>query len=342
MQEQNTFKYIDNNEEVSREDFERLAGDSFKWFYGDIIVSVPFSSFDSFFTGDYRSNRQVNDHIKSILDLEKLVDKSIESRFNSILNFSNIEQEKKLVEDNKPTIKGSSTRHKSQAGETHKETVEDLEGINKLPNTEKIKELSNKSSVEKTEKDKLYCIPTDATNVEVFHLSTKDNGDKTAFIGFKIKNGNFSFVEVPFTSPNSAEKNKTEDKDDVITNSNRVEKETIQGLKYNNLKPSLDIVINRQFPKALQLISLATEYGHKKYIENDSNYLNYKSVKGGSQTYFDASARHSTDRNGLDESGLPHIIHAVWSSLAGLELWAEENRINVKEFTESYMKNLQD
>ena len=134
-------------------------------------------------------------------------------------------------------------------------------------------------------------------------------------------------------------------KDDVITSSNRGEKETmeyLQGLKYNNLKPSLDIVINRQFPKALQLIALATEYGHKKYIENDVNYLNYKSVKGGSQTYFDASARHSTDRNGLDESGLPHIIHAVWSSLAGLELWAEENKINIKEFTENYMKNLQD
>ncbi len=49
-------------------------------------------------------------------------------------------------------------------------------------------------------------IPTDATNVEVFHLDTKDNGDKTAFIGFKISNGNFSFVEVPFTGKKSAER----------------------------------------------------------------------------------------------------------------------------------------
>ena len=40
---QKQFKYIYNNEEVSREDFEKLAGDSFKWFDKDSIVSVPFS-----------------------------------------------------------------------------------------------------------------------------------------------------------------------------------------------------------------------------------------------------------------------------------------------------------
>jgi hypothetical protein len=53
MQEQNKFRYIYNNEEVSREDFEKLAGDSFKWFDGDSIVSVPFSSFDFFFYGRF-------------------------------------------------------------------------------------------------------------------------------------------------------------------------------------------------------------------------------------------------------------------------------------------------
>ena len=64
---QKQFKYIYNNQEVSREDFERLAGDSFKWFDGDSIVSVPFSSFDNFFNGEYNSNRQVNDHVKEVL-----------------------------------------------------------------------------------------------------------------------------------------------------------------------------------------------------------------------------------------------------------------------------------
>lgn len=54
--------------------------------------------------------------------------------------------------------------------------------------------------------DNLGSIPIDATNIEVFHLDTKDNGNRTAFIGFKISNGNFSFVEVPFTSQKLAEK----------------------------------------------------------------------------------------------------------------------------------------
>ena len=263
---QKQFKYIYNNEEVSREDFEKLAGDSFKWFDGDSIVSVPFSSFDSFFTGDFKSRRQINDHLDSVLNIyqNKVTDDIINKPKCSPQCYCD-------GSCKKPQEKNTnSTRHKSQAGETHTENL----------------------------------------------VFVKEGTDYDYLKGMI--------------------------KDDIITNSNRGEKETMEGLKYNNLKPSLDIVINRQFPKALQLIALATEYGHKKYIENDSNYLNYKSVKGGSQTYFDASARHSTDRNGLDESGLPHIIHAVWSSLAGLELWAEENKINVKEFTENYMKNLQD
>ena len=113
-----------------------------------------------------------------------------------------------------------------------------------------------------------------------------------------------------------------------------------EGLKHNQLKPSLDVVINTQFPKALQLVALATEYGHKKYIENDSDYLNYKSVLGGSQTYFNSAARHNINRQGLDESGLPHVVHVLWNYLAGLELWVEENKIDIKEFTENFMKKL--
>lgn len=292
MQEQNKFRYVYNGKEVDRKQFEELAGDNFKWFDGNSIVSVPFSSFDSFFDGEYRSNRQINNHIKSILDLPTIDCKfTMCGQKNCICCY--------------PTKNTNSTRHKSKEGETHifKTTTEQREKIELLKQY-----LLNQPSVQ-NDINKI---------IEIFLSGTED----------ELKN------------MISKEKIKMEGKDDVITSSNRGEKEALQGLKYNNLKPSLDIVINRQFPKALQLIALATEYGHNKYIENDSNYLNYKSVKGGSQTYFDASARHSTDRNGLDESGLPHIIHAVWSSLAGLELWAEENNINVKEFTEKFMKNL--
>lgn len=113
------------------------------------------------------------------------------------------------------------------------------------------------------------------------------------------------------------------------------------GVKYNKHKAPLDIVQTRQFPKALQLLALATAYGNKKYEATDKDFLNFKRVLGGSQTYFDAAARHSTDRFGEDvESGLPHIIHAVWDNMAALEIWAEENKIDLEDFSKKYLENL--
>lgn len=307
MQEQKKFRYVYNGKEVDREKFEELTSGSFKWFEGDSIVSVPFSAVDDFFNGEFKSKRQINDRIKSILNIDSrpIVKDSSKSTLMNVTDCKFTMCGQKNCICCYPTKNTNSTRHKSKEGETHifKTATEQREKIELLKQY-----LLNQPPVQ-NDINKI---------IEIFLSGTED----------ELKN------------MISKEKIKIEGKDDVITSSNRGEKETMEGLKYNNLKPSLDIVINRQFPKALQLIALATEYGHKKYMENDFNYLNYKSVKGGSQTYFDANARHSTDRNGLDESGLPHIIHAVWSSLAGLELWAEENNIDVKEFTEKFMKNL--
>ena len=114
---QKQFKYICNNEEVSREDFEKLAGDSFKWFDGDSIVSVPFSSFDNFFKGDFKSRRQINDHLDSVLNIyqnkvaEDIINKPKCSPQCYCDGSCKKPQEKNI----------NSTRHKSQAGETHKE-----------------------------------------------------------------------------------------------------------------------------------------------------------------------------------------------------------------------------
>lgn len=113
------------------------------------------------------------------------------------------------------------------------------------------------------------------------------------------------------------------------------------GQKHNKLKAPLDILQTRQFPKALQLLALATSYGHHKYLDTDSTYMNFKSVEGGSQTYLDAASRHATDRNNLDnESGLHHFIHSIWNGMAALEIWAEENKINIEEYSKNYLKNL--
>lgn len=115
------------------------------------------------------------------------------------------------------------------------------------------------------------------------------------------------------------------------------------GQKHNKLKAPLDILQTRQFPKALQLLALATSYGNYKYKDTDLDFLNFKRVEGGSQTYLDAQSRHATDRNNLDsESGLHHFIHSIWNGIAALEIWAEENKINIEEYSKNYLKSLVD
>lgn len=113
------------------------------------------------------------------------------------------------------------------------------------------------------------------------------------------------------------------------------------GVKHNKCKAPLDILQTRQFPKALQMLALATAFGNKKYEATDKDFLNFKRVAGGAQNYFDAAARHNACRNEVDkDSGLPHGIHAVWNMLAALELTIEEEGVSVEEFSKNYLENL--
>ena len=108
-------------------------------------------------------------------------------------------QEKRLGGYNKPTIKGNSTRHKSQAGEAHKEIVGDLVGINKpLYSVQKkdfnyLKELLNK---------------------------TPSPSDFKKAIDLALVETEEDLVKIIL-----------EEKDDVITSSNRGEKETMEYLQ---------------------------------------------------------------------------------------------------------------
>ncbi len=53
-----------------------------------------------------------------------------------------------------------------------------------------------------TNDKKVLCeIPSDATNLEVFAIKNNKTNGSEAFIGFKIANGNFHFISVPFTEP---------------------------------------------------------------------------------------------------------------------------------------------
>lgn len=44
-------------------------------------------------------------------------------------------------------------------------------------------------------------IPSNAYNLEVFAIKKSETEGVTAYIGFKIPNGNFHFIHVPFTAP---------------------------------------------------------------------------------------------------------------------------------------------
>ena len=94
MQEQNKSKvtYWLNGEQVSKEEFGSLVGEYFKWFDGNDVKAVDYSFIESLFNGEHKSQRQINDHLKSVLGGYK-----------------------------KPNVKINSTRHKArEEGKFHK------------------------------------------------------------------------------------------------------------------------------------------------------------------------------------------------------------------------------
>lgn len=112
---------------------------------------------------------------------------------------------------------------------------------------------------------------------------------------------------------------------DILKNYNTILKSNnFTGEKTNKNKPQISLLFI-QFPKALEAISKCSEYGHEKYKETDSDYLNYQRVEGGSKTYADAGLRHRLEQGNDLESRLPHEYHVAWNALAELELWIKEN-----------------
>jgi hypothetical protein len=123
--------------------------------------------------------------------------------------------------------------------------------------------------------------------------------------------------------------NATDDKAfiDWKENSSGTTKNSAVGVKHNKKKLPMSILFT-QFPDALKAVVECSEYGHRKYIETDADYLNFKRVEGGSKTYADASIRHRLEPGNDVESGLPHQYHVAWNALAELQLWIEENMLN--------------
>lgn len=82
MQEQ--IKYIYNGKEVSKEVFQDLAGDNFKWFKGSSVMSVGLDSFNNFFDGNFKSEKQINNHVKSVIEEYKKPQKNILNGYDKI------------------------------------------------------------------------------------------------------------------------------------------------------------------------------------------------------------------------------------------------------------------
>ena len=62
------FKYIYAGKEVSKEEFTNITKELFKWFDNNTINAVDFDSVSNFFSGDYKSNNEIDKHFRGVLE----------------------------------------------------------------------------------------------------------------------------------------------------------------------------------------------------------------------------------------------------------------------------------
>ena len=169
MHEQKYRYFIDGKEISTREEYfnTTMSGDYVSYFDGDSVFSVSFSNF----FGENKDNnkmikREVNSHLSDVLDLVQ--------------------------------VKGSSTRHKSQNGETHKElTVEEKLKIAEGFKKEALKQLNITLEDIKTQSSQSYYTSQEQKE--------KIKADWIDFIGNGMKRGKTINYE------NSAEKTEKEE-----------------------------------------------------------------------------------------------------------------------------------
>ena len=130
MQEQkkSSITYWLNGRNISKEEFSSLVGEYFKWFDGNDVKAVDYSIIESLFDGEYKSQRQINDHLKDVIEKD-----SYNNSFIPGFGFSTKRG------DTLNYQKHSSTRHKySGEGDFHRcpnlSTEEMKKAINNLEN----------------------------------------------------------------------------------------------------------------------------------------------------------------------------------------------------------------
>ena len=83
-------KYVANGKEVTKEEFESLVGEQFKWFQNDTVNAVDYSSVSNLFRGKYVSEKQINDHIKGVLEKDDVINSSNRGEKEMIKHFKEI------------------------------------------------------------------------------------------------------------------------------------------------------------------------------------------------------------------------------------------------------------
>lgn len=200
-----------------------------------------------------------------------------------------------VTKDN--TVTYTSTRHKSQAGETHKEIVGDLEGINRLPSIYNLYDNQNYYTSKALE-------TLNNQSAERHNIMNSDENIKKHSIHL-------------------------EEKDDVITNSSRGEiemMEYLQGVKESQSVDKAPIFTYCKVNKnALEALSLRALYGHIKYKETDSDWQNFTRVPNALEEYANASFRHALGIGEEDEE--THLVAEAWNAVAKLEVFLR-NKLN--------------
>lgn len=96
--------------------------------------------------------------------------------------------------------------------------------------------------------------------------------------------------------------------------------DTKYGMKYDNEKPRMDLVLG-DFADALIGVGEVGTYGANKY--DDSNWLKVKDLE---ERYLSAMLRHYLAYKSGEiydtESELPHLSHMAWNALAVLQHWS--------------------
>ena len=73
--------YWVNGETVTEQEFINLTGEYFKYFEGSDVKAVDYSSVESLFDGDFKSQRQINEHLREVLGESKTAGNSTRHKY---------------------------------------------------------------------------------------------------------------------------------------------------------------------------------------------------------------------------------------------------------------------